>query len=300
MTRLLSPLRYPGGKAGLSPFLTDVLDLNDLRGVTYFEPYAGGAGAALALLADKVVSHIHINDADWRIYSFWKSVLEDSDWFVGQIMSAGLDLPEWHHHREVCLNPSNHSGREVGFAAFYMNRCNRSGVLGGGPIGGYEQKGEWRLDVRFTKEALADRVIQIGKVKDEISVSNYDAVEFLKLRLPKGNGRKSAFVYLDPPYVVKGQRLYMNSYEPGDHDEIARYVGAQKLLPWVMSYDDATLVRKLYQDQQIGFLPINYSLQEKRSTNELVIAPHRVRLPRTLRIGARKFEFREVNSRILA
>lgn len=300
MTRLLSPLRYPGGKAGFSPFLTDVLDLNDLRGVTYFEPYAGGAGAALALLADKVVSHIHINDADWRIYSFWKSVLEDSDWFVGQIMSAGLDLPEWHHHREVCLNPSNHSGREVGFAAFYMNRCNRSGVLGGGPIGGYEQKGEWRLDVRFTKEALADRVIQIGKVKDEISVSNYDAVEFLKLRLPKGNGRKSAFVYLDPPYVVKGQRLYMNSYEPGDHDEIARYVGAQKLLPWVMSYDDATLVRKLYQDQQIGFLPINYSLQEKRSTNELVIAPHRVRLPRTLRIGARKFEFREVNSRILA
>lgn len=300
MSKLLSPLRYPGGKAGLSPFLTDVLDLNDLRGVTYFEPYAGGAGAALALLAKKVVSHIHINDADWRIYSFWKSILEDSEWFIEQILAARLDLPEWHIHREICLHPSNHSVREVGFAAFYMNRCNRSGVLGGGPIGGYEQKGEWRLNVRFTKEALVERIVQINKVKDGISVSNDDAVDFLKSKLPKGRGRKFAFVYLDPPYVVKGQRLYLNAYEPGDHNEIARYVGSQKILPWVMSYDDAALVRDLYQGQQIGFLPINYSLQEKRSTNELVIAPHHVRLPRTLRIGARKFELREVNSRNLA
>ena len=55
--KLRSPLRYPGGKAGLAPFLTDVLDLNDIRGVDYFEPYAGGAGAALAL---------QIGRASWR------------------------------------------------------------------------------------------------------------------------------------------------------------------------------------------------------------------------------------------
>lgn len=300
MTKLLSPLRYPGGKAGLAPFLTDVLDLNDWRGVKYFEPYAGGAGAALGLLAGKVVSHIFINDADWRIYSFWKTVLDESEWFVEKILAARLDLGEWRAHREVCVNPSGHAIRDVGFSAFYMNRCNRSGVLNGGPIGGYEQKGEWRLDVRFTKPALAERVLEIAKVRDGVSISNDDAVDFLKSKLPRGNGRKHAFVYLDPPYVVKGQRLYMNAYEPGDHDEIARYIGAQKLLPWVMSYDDAELIRDLYKEQQIGFLPIHYSLQEKRSANELVIAPHHVRLPRTLRIGARKFELREVNSRIVA
>ena len=133
-----------------------------------------------------------------------------------------------------------------------------------------------------------------------VSVANDDAVQFLKARLPKGNGRKKAFVYLDPPYVIKGQRLYMNAYEPGDHGEIARYISSQKILPWVMSYDDADLVRGLYKKQQIGFLPINYSLQEKRATNELVIAPHHIRLPRTLRIGASKFELREVFSRNVA
>ena len=181
-----------------------------------------------------------------------------------------------------------------------MNRCNRSGVLNGGPIGGYEQKGEWRLDVRFTKSALAERGLEIAKLRDAISVCNDDAVLFLKKRLPNGRGRKRAFVYLDPPYVIKGQRLYMNAYEPGDHGEIARYIGGQKILPWVMSYDNADLVRSLYKRQQVGFLPINYSLQEKRSANELIIAPHHVRLPKTLRIGARKFDFQEIYSRNIA
>jgi len=300
MTGSLSPLRYPGGKAGLAPFITDILDLNDLRGVAYFEPYAGGAGAALSLLVENVVNHIFINDADWRIYSFWKTILNDSEWFVEKIMKTRLDLDEWCSHREIVLNPSGHAIQDVGFSTFYMNRCNRSGVLSGGPIGGYEQKGEWRLDVRFTKSTLVKRVLEIAKINDCISISNDDAVDFLKSKLPKGRGRKRAFVYLDPPYVIKGQRLYMNAYEPSDHSEIARYVGTQKLLPWVMSYDDAELVRNLYKRQQIGFLPIYYSLQEKRSANELVIAPHHVRLPRTIRIGVRKFGLMEVNSRIVA
>lgn len=300
MTRLMSPLRYPGGKAGLAPFLTDILDLNDLRGLSYFEPYAGGAGAALGLLADDVVTEIFINDADRRIYSFWKTVLEEPTWFTDQIMSAKLDLAEWRSYREICLNPGDHSQRDIGFAAFYMNRCNRSGVLNGGPIGGYEQSGEWRLDVRFTKSTLIERANEIVKFKERIHVSNDDAVVFLKSKLPKGNGRNKAFVYLDPPYVVKGQRLYMNAYEPDDHSKIAKYVSSQKILPWVMSYDDAELVRKLYRGQQIAYLPINYSLQEKRAANELIIAPHSIRLPRTLRIGARKFGLTEVNSRIVA
>jgi DNA adenine methylase len=126
--KLLSPLRYPGGKAGLAPFLTDVLDLNDIRGVDYFEPYAGGAGAALALLVDRVVSRISINDADFRIYAFWRTVLDEPEWLVDKIMAAKLDIQEWKELRETCLFPSGKSTREVGFAVFYMNRCNRSGV----------------------------------------------------------------------------------------------------------------------------------------------------------------------------
>ena len=43
----ISPLRYPGGKTVLAPFLQELLLENNLQGGIYAEPYAGGAGAAL-------------------------------------------------------------------------------------------------------------------------------------------------------------------------------------------------------------------------------------------------------------
>lgn len=293
--KLLSPLRYPGGKAGLAPFLSDILELNDIKEADYFEPYAGGAGAALALLSSGRVRRILINDADFRIYSFWHTIINDPMWFVDRIVKARLDLKEWREQREICLS-SGSDMKDIGFAAFYMNRCNRSGVLNSGPIGGYEQAGEWRLNARFTKPALIKRVMDISNLRDKIEVSNLDAVAFLKERLPSGNGRKKSFVYLDPPYVEKGRRLYLNAYKPDDHGEISKYIAQQKVLPWIMSYDDSELVRYLYKNQQIAFLPIRYSLQKKRTANELIIAPRRVRLPKTMRIGSGRFDLKEVNS----
>lgn len=284
--RFTSPLRYPGGKTSLSGFVTDVIDLNDLRGCIYFEPYVGGAGLALNLLRERVVSEIHINDADRRVYAFWYAALNENERFVGKVLSVPLTIEEWYNQRVICENPGSHSKFDVGFSAFYMNRCNRSGVLtGAGPIGGYRQAGKWRLGVRFSREQLAERFFALARMKERIKISDLDAVDFLKTKLPRGRQRANTFVYLDPPYVKKGQRLYLNSYSHKDHSQIARYLDVQFLLPWTMSYDDTELIRKLYWRHQISFLPIRYSLQEKRSAKELVIAPVRLLMPRTCRIG---------------
>lgn len=283
--RYSSPLRYPGGKASLACFLADVIDLNELRGCRYFEPYAGGAGAALNLLKAGVVSEININDADKRIFAFWKAVLGDTSRFVDRVFSVPLSINEWRNQREVCDNPQGHDDFTVGFAAFYMNRCNRSGVLtGAGPIGGHHQSGKWKLGVRFSREALVERILELGRMRDSIHLSCKDAIDFLKCVLPAGKARRNVFVYLDPPYVNKGQRLYLNAYQPGDHAGIARYLCNQKSLPWILSYDDAILIRELYHDLHVFNLPIRYSLQEKRSASELIICPARVILPRTSRI----------------
>jgi len=283
--RPASPLRYPGGKASLANLLAQVIHLNQLEGSCYYEAYAGGAGAALSLLREGVVSGIQINDADFRVYSFWKAAILDTDRFVERIFKVPLEIEEWQRQREICVHPASHSPFEVGFAAFYMNRCNRSGVLtGAGPIGGHAQSGKWRLGVRFCREALAERVMEIAKFRSDIGIHNLDAVDFLKTKLPKGSGRRRSFVYLDPPYVVKGQRLYLNAYAPKDHSYVSKYLEAQSTLPWIMSYDDAELIRKLYAKHQIFNLPIRYSLQEKRSAKELVIAPHHVRLPKIFRM----------------
>lgn len=223
--RYASPLRYPGGKASLTGFLREVIDLNGLVGGPYFEPYAGGAGAALSLLAKRVVSQIWINDADERVFAFWHSPLNRTDQFVDRIFETPLTISEWRNQREICANPRKHRRFDVGFAAFYMNRCNRSGVLtGAGPIGGVEQKGKWRLDVRFSREPLAERILGVARDRNRIHLSNIDAIDFLKTCLPRGRARENVFVYLDPPYVNKAKRLYLNSFRRRDDARVCRTV----------------------------------------------------------------------------
>jgi DNA adenine methylase len=50
---VLSPLRYPGGKRRLTPYLAAALTANDLEPDLFVEPFAGGASVALELLARK-------------------------------------------------------------------------------------------------------------------------------------------------------------------------------------------------------------------------------------------------------
>lgn len=282
--KFASPLRYPGGKACLAGFLADVIDLNGLRDCTYYEPYAGGAGAALTLLRDEVVSEVFINDADPRVHAFWHAALTESSRFVNRVLTTPLSIEEWYRQQAICKQPKSHARFDVGFAAFYMNRCNRSGVLtGAGPIGGFEQQGDWRLDVRFNRESLVERIQTLATMKDQIHLTHLDAIDFLKSNLPRGKRRSGVFVYLDPPYVQKGQRLYLNAYVEKDHRQLARYITRQPTLHWLMSYDDADLVRELYSEQQLSSQPIRYSLQDKRTANELIVAPHHIALPAACR-----------------
>jgi DNA adenine methylase len=287
--RHVSPLRYPGGKACLTDFLSDVIDLNDLRQSAYYEPYAGGAGAALNLLKHGVVSELFLNDADRRVYSFWRAALTEPERFSERIRTVPLTIEEWHRQNDVCARPGQSKQFEVGFAAFYMNRCNRSGVVtGSGPIGGYNQTGTWRMDVRFNREALSERLLLLAALSDRIHLTCDDAIVFLKKRLPRGKARKQVFVYLDPPYVNKGQRLYMNAYKPEDHSELAKYLSDQSSLPWIMSYDDSALVRTLYAAQKISVMSIQYTLQEKRSARELIITPNYLVTPSACRVNGRE------------
>lgn len=284
--RYQSPLRYPGGKASLAGLLEDTIELNRLRGAVYFEPFAGGAGAALELLDRGMVSALYLNDLDARIYAFWRACLNQTDQFIDRIMSVSLSIDEWRMQREICCRPSIHPQLDVGFAAFYMNRCNRSGVLtGAGPIGGYKQEGRWRLDVRFTRANLAQRIAKIGRNRARIHVSRLDAVEFLKQKLPRGAKRQHAFVYLDPPYVTNGKRLYLNAYTKRDHTALARYINRQRLVPWIMSYDDDLLIRNLYVEQNIATLVIEYKLQDKRAAQELIITPDHLATPSGCRVN---------------
>lgn len=163
MPRYRTPLRYPGGKQRLAPFVAEVLDRNSAYANNYVEPYAGGAGVAMELLLSDRVKRVYLNDSSVHIYAFWKSILTEPEGFCRRISRASLTLDAWRAHREIVRHPERHDLSDLGFSTFVLNRCNRSGVLTAGVIGGTEQRGEWRIDARFPRNELIQRIERIDR-----------------------------------------------------------------------------------------------------------------------------------------
>lgn len=266
-----SPLRYPGGKGKLAPFMELMIDKLKLRGGTYIEPFAGGAGIALDLLFNDVVSHIVINDYDKAVASFWKAVLTENQRFVDNIYNIPLDINEWERQKNI-LKLSNRYSFELGFAAFYLNRTNRSGIINGGPIGGKQQAGEWKLNVRFNREDLAERVAAIGKRKADISVYNKDVNSLVINYVPKYGDK--TLIYFDPPYYEKGKQLYMNYFSLSDHERIERLIKEHVTCNWMITYDNAPEIVRIYDGYEVKQYDLNYSVAEKRVASELMIFPN--------------------------
>jgi DNA adenine methylase len=280
MRALGSPLRYPGGKAILSPFLAEVLAANQLRDGIYAEPYAGGAGAALSLLFAEHVHTIILNDADPCIYAFWKTILERKNSFISLVMSSPICLDEWKKQREIYQNYKKHSRIRVAFATFYLNRCNRSGIIvNGGPIGGYGQEGKWRIDARFNKSELISRIEKIWLYRDRIKVCNLDAIDFLEQVIKRDYNDGNTLVYLDPPYYVKGRELYLNHYQHEDHAALARYIKIQREFKWIMSYDDVSEIRLLYEDRNMVNFNLDYCASKRKVGKEILVCSPDLHLP---------------------
>ena len=134
--RLYSPLRYPGGKAPFASYIAKVMEINGVSGGHYLEPYAGGAGVALELLFHGNASHIHINDADPAVYTFWVSVTQHPEELLHLLETTPISIEEWFKWRSVLRDECEASLIEKGFATLFMNRTNRSGILKAGVIGG--------------------------------------------------------------------------------------------------------------------------------------------------------------------
>lgn len=261
-----SPLRYPGGKTSLLPFFEKIIEDHDLQKIIYIEPFAGGAGAALALLLSGKVGRIVINDLDRAIYAFWKSSVLNSAKFIKKIKKTPVTISEWKKQKAIYNDPKA-SIFDLGFATFFLNRTNTSGILGGGLIGGLKQKSKYKIDARFNKDALIERIQQIALYKDKISIFNKDGLQLIGEYLNK----KNAFIYLDPPYFEKGATLYLNHYKKEDHEALAEKLNNNSDAFWLLTYDNKKEIKSLYTDRKIVNFSLNYNAYESRKGREVMI-----------------------------
>ena len=268
--RILSPLRYPGGKSKIAAFVKQIIKDNNLLDGVYVEPFAGGAAVALSLLMDEYVSRIVINDKDRSIYAFWYSVLNETERLCQYIEETPVTMDTWRMQREIqsADNKNTVDLLSLGFSTFFMNRTNRSGIIKAGVLGGFNQTGNYKIDARYKKEELIGRIRRIAAYADRIELHNEDAADLIS-RISNITPQNT-IMYLDPPYYKKGRGLYMNYYNDSDHKTIRDVITNVNTIRWIVSYDNSTFIKSLYEDFRSQEFYLNYSANNNGKGTEVI------------------------------
>ena len=270
MAKSFSPLRYPGGKSKIYDKVKNLIIANGYEGRTYVEPFAGGFGLGIGLLSEGVVKTAILNDFDSHIYHFWYSVLNDTDNLLQLISDTPITIEERErqkqNYRDVDVDPLCD-----GFATLFLNRVNFSGVIKGGPIGGIDQSGTYKLDCRFNKVDIMNKIETIASLKSKIKLYNKDAGYLIRTSLTKM--KNPMFLNIDPPYVMKGNQLYTNFFTEGDHLNLERVVAKHldEKFPWITTYDDCSFIRELYKHFHMQEYDIMHNAGGSVQGKELVI-----------------------------
>lgn len=273
-----TPLRYPGGKAKLAAYVKQLMKVNHLLDGEYVEPYAGGAAIALELLFQEYVQRIHINDLSRPVHAFWKSALHQTEELCQLVGDTPLTVEAWDIQKGVLSSQAEHDDLAVGFATFFLNRTNRSGILNAGIIGGRDQTGPWKIDARYNPSELIHRIRAIARMRERIRLTRQDALQFLKAGIRRWP--QKTLIYLDPPYYVKGRDLYYNFYQHNDHKGLSQFV-RQKILHqrWIVSYDNVPPIHDLYSGRPYVIYDIGYTARSARRGDEVMFFCDGLKIP---------------------
>lgn len=269
MPATINPLRYPGAKRRLIPYITQLLISNNLQGCVFYEPYAGSAVVGLDLLHKKAIKKLVLVEKDLLIFSFWQCVFQHTSQLCAKIKNTPVNIATWHALKPLRQVKSLHEATilDLGFAGLFLNRTNFSGILKANPIGGLKQSSAYKIDCRFNKPVLIDLIRKIARDKDRVQVYWDDALNFMRKNKNKFI-QETSFVYFDPPYYGKGKQMYRHYYMDHDHENLARLVRKNTNFDWLITYDATPFIHSLYSDHGAQHRPfhLGYSAaQETRS-----------------------------------
>ena len=279
----LSPLRYPGSKKKLIPYLIRILDKNDLKPSILVEPFAGGASVSLHFLQYNLVSKVIIADKDKLIYSFWHTLFNNPQHLVRFIRGVEISLETYNKYKKIAKRTNGHSKQELAETCIFLNRTSFSGILSNsaGPIGGPKQSSKYKIHCRFNRQRLIENIIYISTFRKKVIVLPYDwkrTIKYAKNWANKAKMIDKIFFYFDPPFYYKAERLYRKFFNAGDHKRLSKKILSLRH-DWILSYDNAKEVKKLYSKNRCHIeLPYSINSHAKRLEKELIITP--LSLPR--------------------
>ena len=279
----LSPLRYPGSKKKFACHFYKIIKHNQLNPTILVEPFVGGGNIFLNFLANKLVNRVIIADNDKLIYSFWKEVFLHPKRLISFVNKVKVDLPTFNKYKDIAINSSKHSLSVLAKACLFLNRTSFSGILtnDAGPLGGREQKSPYKIDCRFNRKNLVEKIKYISNFKSKVKVFPYNWEETIKyIKAEKTNKKtpmENILFYFDPPFFNKASHLYRCYFSDDDHKQFCDKVSNLKY-NWVLSYDNASEIRKLYSTRNNCRkmhieMPYSINSHSKRLKKELIITP---------------------------
>lgn len=243
----VSPLRYPGGKRKLAPFVAAAVER---AGATRLlvEPFAGGASVSISLLEAGTVETIGLCDADPMVASFWQTVFStEGPALADRVRHAVVDVAEWKKIRE--WSPT--ARIDLAYKCVYLNRTSFSGSIHpyAGPMGGWRQLSDNPIGSRFNRPKIADRIEALSARRDQVAFVEHGSYADVLGRARTGKGwhadPSETFWYFDPPFFAKAGRLYPHHFDAPAHERLAEEM---KDVPgsWMLSYDDHPEAARLY------------------------------------------------------
>lgn len=157
-------------------------------------------------------------------------------------------------------------------ATFYLNRTNISGIIKGGPIGGKNQTGKYKIDSRFNKKSLIEKIEHISKYRDNIILMNEDANNLARI-IKKEFIPADTFIFFDPPYYAQGKNLYMSFIDSSEHQKLFDNIQTLNEYKWIVTYDTAPEINDIYKSVNNSFTyTLNYTANSRRKAKEYLFA----------------------------
>lgn len=280
----MAMMRYPGSKEklvgeimGRFPDEMKYPLLASRANWEYREPFFGAGAVGIQVL--RCLSPrcaIWINDIDPHVAALWRAVRDEPYQLIDEFRSF-TPSPDLFYRLKSEDGKEGLSDAEAGARKMVLHAMSRSGfgVKAGGPIGGRNQSNkEYPIDCRWrpeAREAETKRLHRLFRRFEVFKVSSLDFGDVIQ------DANESCFIYADPPYVKAGPSLYKHAMSEPDHRRLASMLASCRA-PWLLSYDDAPLVRELYGFANIESVSITYTCSEarqvvRRKNREVIITP---------------------------
>lgn len=257
-------IRYPGSKDKHIKFLSPYLLEAAAKNPALVEPFAGTASITFYLLKEQAITSYLINDLDESLRDMWRVVRSDPQYLIDRINSYTPTVEDFYLFKEQAGDDE----KERAFRKIALHQMSFSGLgaMAGGPLGGRAQKSAYTVDCRWSPRKLTKTLAVCSDLLNSVpgEITSDDFLDVVN------EHKADKFLYLDPPYYVKGAELYTAGTL--DHASLAE---ALKDAPtWVLSYDDVPQVRDLYSFADVKRLDVRSHIHHK-VIGDVVILPAR-------------------------